>query len=136
LEQVKTELQAVTGERDTLRTTVREHALELAFLKADTGITWHDAGDALSAVRKELGELDDDEIDVEEIKQIAQSLAQRKPYLVKSDGKGKGKDDKQEPVTDGKPDGNTSGAKGKGGNNKDKQFSNEYLREQYSALRR
>jgi hypothetical protein len=145
LEQVKSERDTAVRERDELRSVHTQAKVELAFLKANSGIVWHDPEDALVHVRKELADAleDDDEIDSEVVKRIATDLARRKPYLVKSQGDDKGgkKDDKKDEKggsnSDGSSEGSSAGGgKGTRGSKDASRFSKEKLRESYPALRK
>jgi hypothetical protein len=91
--------------------------LQNAFLTADTGITWHDPGDAL-ALAERKGYLDevvdeDGKVDSGKLTAKLKELAKAKPHLVKT-----GKDDADKGGKDsgsGKATGSKVGSKGTGG---------------------
>jgi hypothetical protein len=81
------ELEAQMKERDAENSALR---LQNAFLTADTGITWHDPGDALALAERKgylEGVADEDgKVDSKKLATKLKELAKASPHLVKTGG--------------------------------------------------
>lgn len=93
----KSELVKATERVTELEDTITKQSKELgdlrlqnAFLSADTGVTWHDPGDALALAERKgyLSEVvgEDGKVDSDKLKTKLKEMAKASPHLVKSGG--------------------------------------------------
>lgn len=124
----KGELQKATERVTELEKTTEKQAAELAklrldnaFLSAETGITWHDPGDAL-ALAERKGYLEgvveeDGKVNASTLKEKLKQLAKASPHLVKSGSNGSSSNGSGSGTTPPRTGGNVGG---QGGKDKDK----------------
>jgi hypothetical protein len=92
-----------------------ELRLQTAFLRSNTGITWHDPADALDVAERRgyLAEVVDEDGKVDEAKLTSKlkELAKAKPHLVKTGSEEQNKDTKKTPPTGSKVGGKSNTSK-------------------------
>jgi hypothetical protein len=121
----KDELTKATERAEELEKTVQERdkqiadlRLQNAFLTADTGVTWHDPGDALALAERKgyLADVvgQDGQVDASALGKKLKEFASKHKHMVKSDGGDNGGSDEGKEQRTG-PTGGKVGGKGKGG---------------------